>query len=445
MVSGHSAPRSEKVGRGRAAATIKLGEAAHDVLAGTPYAMTLRQLYYALVSTGAIPKSEAAYGKLKRLMRDLREDGTVPWDWLVDHTRSVFQPRTWDGIEGLLADSARLYRRDLMRSQDVAIQLWAESDSIGSVIAQVADRYTIPTFIGRGYAARGYLWSAARDAVAAHRAGKDVVILHVGDFDPSGEDIFRDVVETLRVYAWAIAERRPAAEVRGYLRSIGQGASINGEMAAAELVAMTDWLDFDRLALTPDQIEEYDLPARPPKASDVRTAKFTGTGTVEVEALPVVVLLQVVEDAIEYQIDPDALAAAKVAEEFGARDREAHRDHPDRAAARGVGMTTVTMSEADLERGVLDLARLYHWRVAHFRPARTVHGWRTPVAADGAGFVDLLMVRGNRILAVELKSALGRLTPEQVAWLAALADAGVDTQVWTPAMYPAAIAAVLAR
>ena len=158
MIPERIAPRSRMV-RGRAAATLELADAAHDVLAASPYAMTLRQLYYALISTGALPKVEAAYGRLKRVMRELREDGTVPWEWLVDHTRSVFQARTWEGLAGLLADSARLYRRDLMRSQPVAIQLWAESDSIGSVIARTADRYTIPTFIGRGYSARGYLWA----------------------------------------------------------------------------------------------------------------------------------------------------------------------------------------------------------------------------------------------------------------------------------------------
>ncbi len=104
----HFAPRSRKVGRGKAAATVELGQAAYDILDASPHAMTLRQLYYAMVSAGSIPKTEASYGKLKRVMRDLREDGTVPWDWLVDHTRSVFQPRTWDGIEDLLADTATL-------------------------------------------------------------------------------------------------------------------------------------------------------------------------------------------------------------------------------------------------------------------------------------------------------------------------------------------------
>src|SRR5688500_10127801 len=106
-MSGRIAPRSGKV-RGRAASTLELGQAAHDVLAASRYAMTLRQLFYALVSMAAIPKAEAAYGKLKRVMRDLREEGTVPWAWLVDHTRSVFRPRTWDGLENLLDDTMAL-------------------------------------------------------------------------------------------------------------------------------------------------------------------------------------------------------------------------------------------------------------------------------------------------------------------------------------------------
>jgi hypothetical protein len=331
-----SAPRSRKV-RGKAPATAALGQAAISILDRSTFAMTLRQLYYALVSTGAIAKTEAAYGKLKRVVRDLREDGSIPWDWLVDHTRAVFAPRTWDGVTDLLTETAKLYRRDLMRQQPVAIQLWAESDSIGSVIAQVADRYTIPTFIGRGYAARGYLWSAAQDAVAARLAGKRVVILHVGDFDPSGIDIFRDVEETLRLYAltvdWDENSRRrmgrrvSVADVR---RSLLEDAHSAAGTLRDELAAWTDpWLVFERLALTPEQIEAYQLPARPPKASDARTARFTGSGTVEVEALPVDALLAIVEAAIVAEIDTEALRVAQQAEQS------------ERAIARRIAATPV--------------------------------------------------------------------------------------------------------
>lgn len=101
------------------------------------------------------------------------------------------------------------------------------------------------------------------------------------------------------------------------------------------------------------------------------------------------------------------------------------------------------MTENDLLAGVLDLLRLFGWRSIHVRPARTAHGWRTPVQGDGTGWPDLYAVRGDRALAAELKADRGRVSPEQAAWLDALRAAGVSVHVWRPADYPDAIAAVL--
>jgi hypothetical protein len=90
-------------------------------------------------------------------------------------------------------------------------------------------------------------------------------------------------------------------------------------------------------------------------------------------------------------------------------------------------------TEAQFQSQVIQYARLCGWRVAHFRAARTKTGWRTPVAADGGGFVDLICIRGPRLLAVELKSAAGRLSAAQRAWCSAMADAGAEVYVWRPA------------
>lgn len=87
-------------------------------------------------------------------------------------------------------------------------------------------------------------------------------------------------------------------------------------------------------------------------------------------------------------------------------------------------------SERALQAQVIALARLYGWRVAHFRPARTAKGWRTPVEGDGAGFPDLILVRGTELLAVELKGPRGRLTAAQGAWLVALEAAGAEIHEW---------------
>ena len=96
------------------------------------------------------------------------------------------------------------------------------------------------------------------------------------------------------------------------------------------------------------------------------------------------------------------------------------------------------MTEAQLQASVIELAQLLGWRVAHFRPARTEAGWRTAVAGDGKGFPDLLLTKRGYLLFAELKSARGRLSPEQEEWLADLALVGhgigpVRALVWTPA------------
>lgn len=92
------------------------------------------------------------------------------------------------------------------------------------------------------------------------------------------------------------------------------------------------------------------------------------------------------------------------------------------------------MTEREFEQAVVDMPRLLRWKVAHFRPARTERGWRTPVAYDGAGWPDLVLVHlgGGWLLARELKTARGKLSAAQEDWLAALEAVGVDAGVWRP-------------
>lgn len=77
---------------------------------------------------------------------------------------------------------------------------------------------------------------------------------------------------------------------------------------------------------------------------------------------------------------------------------------------------TDAMTESELQTAIIEAAQLYGWRVAHFRPALTSKGWRTPVQGD-AGFPDLCLARNGRVLFLELKSEKGRVTPDQDAWL----------------------------
>lgn len=91
------------------------------------------------------------------------------------------------------------------------------------------------------------------------------------------------------------------------------------------------------------------------------------------------------------------------------------------------------ITEATFTRQVIDLARWYHWRVAHFRPAMTKSGtWVTAVQGDGVGFPDLFLLRHNRRIMAELKSVNGRLTTEQTNWLQSAKEAEIETYVWRP-------------
>ena len=96
------------------------------------------------------------------------------------------------------------------------------------------------------------------------------------------------------------------------------------------------------------------------------------------------------------------------------------------------------LTEADFQRSVIELAQRLGWLVAHFRPAQVGGRWQTAVQGDGAGFPDLCMVRGERLILAELKAEKGRIRPEQRKWLDALQvvhDAPVscvESYVWRP-------------
>lgn len=90
------------------------------------------------------------------------------------------------------------------------------------------------------------------------------------------------------------------------------------------------------------------------------------------------------------------------------------------------------INEREFQDQLIELARLFNWRVVHFRPARTIHGWRTPVQGDGKGFPDTLLLREGRLIVAELKADKGKPTIEQEAWLDSWKAVGAESYVWRP-------------
>jgi hypothetical protein len=230
--------------------------------------MTVRQVFYRLVSLGAIPKSEAEYkGTVCRLLADLRLEGAMPFEWIADNTRWMRKPRTYSSLEEALWITAQAYRRDLWESMDAYVEIWLEKDALAGVLYEETTAWDVPLMVTRGYPSLSYLHVAAE---SIRYTRKPTWIYYFGDYDPSGQDIPRNVEDRLRKFA-------PDAEIY-----------------------------FELVAVTPEQILRFNLPTRPTKLSDTRSKGFIGE-SVELDAIPPAVLREMVSENITRHIDSDDL------------------------------------------------------------------------------------------------------------------------------------------
>lgn len=251
---------SPRNGRPRSAETVELTKAlvriVHD-----QHPMSVRGAYYAATVAGAVPKTEAGYTKVQRLLVRLREDGTIPWHWITDGTRWRRGARTYDSVEDALQATAALYRRNLWDDSPDLVEVWLEKDALSGVVYPVTSRWTVDLMVCRGYPSVSFVHGAAE---AAKRSGKWLTIYYLGDLDPSGKDIPRSIEDRLESF--------------GVLFNLVE------------------------LAVTREQVDEWDLPTRPTKATDTRARNFTGA-SVELDAIPAPMLRHLVEEAILSHLD----------------------------------------------------------------------------------------------------------------------------------------------
>jgi hypothetical protein len=250
------------------AAILEIAEAEEPV--------TVRGLFYRVMSRGLVPKTEKGYSVVQRRTLRLRREGDLPYGWITDGSRLRLKPTTWSSTQAALENTAKMYRRDLWIDQELHVEVWTEKDAIRGVVYPVTEEYDVPLMISRGYSSETFLHETAEEI---NDKGRDAVIYQLGDHDPSGADAWRDIQRKL-------------------LGFVDPGIN----------------LVFERIAATPEQIVSMNLPTRPTKQSDPRAAKFAGE-SVEVDAIPSTTLRALVRQAIEQWIDPERLRIAKVAEE----------------------------------------------------------------------------------------------------------------------------------
>lgn len=228
------------------------------------YILTLRQLYYQLVSKDIIPNNDKEYGKLSNILKKGRMAGIVDWASIEDRVRQPKYPYFVHGINDAVNDTIQQYRLDRMKGQERNIEIWIEKDALSNVFYRVSSKYHIKLMINRGYSSISALYDAYR------RLKNDDVILYFGDHDPSGLDMVRDINERLHDFGL--------------------------------------FVDIIPVALNMEQINKFNPPPNPAKITDPRAKWYIekyGKTSWELDALPPKELINLAENAVNEIIDID--------------------------------------------------------------------------------------------------------------------------------------------
>jgi hypothetical protein len=258
------------------AKTIQLIETAKSILAeGHP--MTVRQVYYRLVSRQVIKNNRGAYQAVSNALVAARQEAIIQWEWIEDRLR---RPRTvsmWTGLPDFAECCRRSYRRDVWAAQPNYLEVWLEKDALSGIFEDELSAYGVTLNVGRGYDG----WDSIHNAATRFKdADTAVTVLYFGDFDPSGEDMHRSLKERLE--------------------------SLDCE---PEVI---------KCALTYEDIERYSLPPDFAKQTDTRAREFIakhGDVSVELDALPVNVLRERLTKEVSSRMDLKALEATQAMEE----------------------------------------------------------------------------------------------------------------------------------
>ncbi|MHA1286707.1 MAG: hypothetical protein ACTSPB_04805 [Candidatus Thorarchaeota archaeon] len=236
------------------------------------YDLSLRQLYYQLVSRDIIPNSQRSYGNLGNLVNDARLAGLLDWSMIVDRGRSTIANTHWNNPAEIVRAAANSFRIDKWKNQPNHIEVMVEKQALEGVLQPVCSRLDVNFTANKGYSSQSFMYSKGRALKRMQKAGKAIHVLYLGDHDPSGLDMDRDIDDRLSMFS-----ELPVVNV-------------------------------DRLALTMNQIEQYKPPENPAKITDTRAKKYIqkhGYSSWELDALEPKKLAQLVTDAVEALRDPD--------------------------------------------------------------------------------------------------------------------------------------------
>ena len=237
-----------------------------------PGQMTIRHLCYVMESRGYIEKTERAFKTYDGHLVNWRRKKLIPWNAFVDDTRWYYGSVGYAGLEEALIEARNSYGRNIWADLPVHAEIWTEKGAIAGILLEEASIYGVQVLPLRGFSSLSMLYSAAGMFREMQRRGKDIRIYYFGDQDPSGRLIDKSAIHNLEN---------------------DFGVTVN----------------FERVALTEDQIQEYALPTRPTKKSN-HSAGFEGR-SVEIDALPMGVLRELVSQALSQHLPQGYLEKMK--------------------------------------------------------------------------------------------------------------------------------------
>jgi hypothetical protein len=264
--------------------------------------VTLRQLYYQFVARDIIPNRQSEYKRLGSIVNDARLAGLIDWNYLQDRTRNLNSLSHWDNPAGIIESAAQSYHRNLWAGQGNYVEVWIEKDALIGVIESVCQEFDVPYFSCRGYTSQSEMWGAGQRLLTHARDRQHVHIVHLGDHDPSGKDMSRDIADRLREFM-----------THHLIRDFMRGQKLEEEEPAKEKqiqacdAAVIPFLpQIDRVALNMDQVEQYNPPPNPAKITDSRAGAYIeefGAESWELDALDPDVLTDLIRGAIESRLD----------------------------------------------------------------------------------------------------------------------------------------------
>lgn len=234
------------------------------------FTLTLRQLYYQFVARDLLANTDKNYKRLGSIINDARLSGYIDWNHLVDRTRNLKVLEHFEDAPHALKKLAGWYHVDMWANQRYRPEVWIEKDALVGIIEGVCQSLDVPYFSCRGYTSQSEMWAAGQRLAEWSDRGQIPYVIHLGDHDPSGIDMSRDIFDRLEMF-------------------------MGGTM-------------FERIALNMDQVRRYNPPPNPAKVTDSRSSKYIrsyGENSWELDALDPNTLTKLIRTAVENLRDHD--------------------------------------------------------------------------------------------------------------------------------------------